>query len=454
MQKLIKSIFLLVLASLLLFSNIEAPSYIVNWKKSYNDTISYISLSGNGQELVVAWNNKTEVLNAFSETIFTYSFPSKLNIAKISNNTNYMVACISNACYLFKRGPTTYSLVKSVNFTSTVNDMDLSYDGSVIAIVTNDNKLHLLNSSGNYITSPKVTSGTPIRLVISGNSKFILIGMINNKISFYDNKGNLQWNKTLSASVKDMDISYKGDFMALGTSDNKVYFLYYDGTIIWNKNVTGLPYVISIDDLSKYVVVGTLSNYLYLYDNLGNLKYTEIFLNPINSLKISSNGKYFAVLDNGGNLYYYDENGSKLWTYRLSDLGKRLDLSYDGKIVIAFSQDNKVYYLTNIGEATITQTMTKTYTLVSNVTYTTYKNSTITKTYTATTTSISNVTYLFTVTATRSITKTTTENITYTTTVVQPLYENLTLVAVFVSIGIIFGIGLGYAISRLRRSYY
>jgi uncharacterized membrane protein len=110
--------------------------------------------------------------------------------------------------------------------------------------------------------------------------------------------------------------------------------------------------------------------------------------------------------------------------------------------------------LTNIGEATITQTMTKTYTLISNATYTTYKNSTITKTYTATTTSISNVTHLFTVTATRSITKTTTENITYTTTVVQPLYENLTLVAVFVSIGVIFGIGLGYAISRLRRSYY
>lgn len=447
MQRIIISVILILIASFSLFTSIESSSYILNWKKSYNNPISHISLSGSGKELLVAWNNKTEVLNNFSEVIFTYEFPAKISVAKISNNSNYIITCITSSCFLFKKSLNTYNFIKRVNFTASIVDMDISYDGSVIAIATNDNKLHLLNSSGFYITSPKILSSSPIKLVISGNSKFILVGMNNNKLALYDSKGNLQWEKTLNSLVKDMDISYKGDFIVLATTDFKIHFLYYDGTIIWSKNVIGLPYVISMDDYSNYIVVGTLSNYVYLYNNTGFLKHYEVLFNPINSLKISSNGKYFSVLDNGGGLYFY-ELGKKLWSYQLSDLGKKLDLSYDGSIVAAFSQDNKIFFFSVIFENTVTQTLTKTYTSTTSFYYTVYNTTTEYTTFLIYTTVTSPITSTRTVSYNTTITVS--YNTTITNTVTQPLYENLALVIVLISVGVIFGLGLGYAIGRVR----
>lgn len=188
-----------------------------------------------------------------------------------------------------------------------VRGIDLSYDGSLIAISLGDSQ-----SGGNA-------------------------GKQAEKVLLYGKNGELIWKKFLKDSpFQEIKFSHDNKLVAVGDTEGYVYLLdAADGREIWKKFTNGQVRAIRFYDDDSHILVGSGDDHVYLFDINGNKKWkTYVHSWPYGFIAATPGNDYSAAGGHVGFLHLLDRNGNDLWAYETDGGFRWAEIGPDASFVV------------------------------------------------------------------------------------------------------------------------
>jgi WD40 repeat protein len=101
-------------------------------------------------------------------------------------------------------------------------------------------------------------------VAVSSDGKYAVVGSIDDKVYYFDRKGNLLWSYKTNGEVFSVAISSDGSYVVAGGRDCKVYVLDRNGYLLWSYDTGGATgnyhnviWSVAISSDGRYIAVGT-----------------------------------------------------------------------------------------------------------------------------------------------------------------------------------------------------
>jgi len=147
----------------------------------------------------------------------------------------------------------------------TLSAIEISADGSTIAVATYDNDLHLLTRSGDLLWK-KIGKSIYKQIRISPDGSRITALSQNGNISYFSRKEGYLWDNTPGSPVLDFDLSQNGRFIIFGLADRSVHVLNEDAKPVTEVTIDSPVTYVSVSNTGKQFAALLVNNTILFYN--------------------------------------------------------------------------------------------------------------------------------------------------------------------------------------------
>ncbi len=224
------------------------------------------------------------------------------------------------------------SLSGSFNVGENVYCLDMSEDGSLLAIGTINGRFYLLNNKLRIMREESYDKSI-IKVAIS--KEYYALATIDGKLECYQ-ENSLLYDIKLGKTLNCLDISENGDILAC-YGDNLTLFI--NGKNYWSKVIS--PRDAALAQNSKYIAVANRDGNLSLYSKDGKLLWKKS-IKGARKVSISYDGEYITLC-NDNYLYLFDKDGNLIYERKVEEI-KDVEISKDGNYVLCALQNSLIFF--------------------------------------------------------------------------------------------------------------
>ena len=201
--------------------------------------------------------------------------------------------------------------------------LEMSTDGSVMAIATKDNRVALVSHSGEIKWTREFER--PIAAVdLSSLGNIVVVGLRTGEIFCLDEDGGELWSYNIHSRLDDIHLSKSGSYVVVGSRDTYTYFFDNTGLLLWRSKADSRIREVATSTSANYVVSASGSKDIFLHDNYssnmrGSVSWRHQLGGDITTLAISSDGHYIAAGATDNFFYYYDKLGKLHWKHSVEN---------------------------------------------------------------------------------------------------------------------------------------
>jgi len=282
------------------------------WSFQFGEEVEAVTISADGFYIAATsgWGTTRGVsvfnkLYSPSKTpLWSYDPSAGMYLAKLSSDGSRLAATTANVLYLFNTTNAAAPLLWSYNVGTFIRGLDLSSNGSIIAIGADGGNFMLFNDT---VSGPK----TPMWTV-----------------------------NTLDQGRKDVSVTPDGNYILAGS--DKLYMFNKSVTSpklsIWTYDVGDDIYSLTMTPDRDFIAFVDSDDYLYFYNKTNGILWSIDDFEP-RTVVMSSNGKYLALNDHD-EIQIFNGKSKRPITHKMPDsvsaMGNHqtIDMSDDGKYVV------------------------------------------------------------------------------------------------------------------------
>jgi len=242
-----------------------------------------------------------------------------LSVSAISKDGEKIVACSTKIFYLSKESATpiwSYDAQDNENPTT----IAISYYGDFFATGSSNGYLLFFNESESsplwkYLVGYIGDSVNSIDISYDGT--YLAVATEVNLFFFETNSSIPKWSYPIRQDI--VEITMDGELIITGGKNNLTIFSQSSSTPIWNYSFSSNIIDISVSDTGSSILVGCSNGLVYLFKDFQSFpNWSYSIAGSITDVAISSTGQYFAASDNNDDLYFFtNASSSPLWIYHL-----------------------------------------------------------------------------------------------------------------------------------------
>jgi len=349
----------------------NSPLWVLTANEDYEIDINAVDISSDGSYVVAGTeNNYISLIDKNGQYIWKYFADGAIYEVAISRDGQYIAAGgFDGTVYFFQRNGE--KIWESPG--GAIYELAMSDDGEYVAISRSSNSLvgfsrpctiECYNREGlkiwDYPTKDWVHS-----LDITSDGSYVAMGCGDGNAYLFNREGDLLWSFKTGDDVWSVAISPDGSYIAAGGDDEKVHLISKSGEEIWwspmyvyseyfqaNRGTQVLDVEI-VRDGSMVLAGGKGHNDLfYLYNATGYYAHLtceeDIF--GVRDIEVDDSGQYFVTYsptDDYDNIRVFDINGRNIWNFKTKDYQNCIGISGDGRYVVVGSNDGHIYFFSN-----------------------------------------------------------------------------------------------------------
>ena len=360
---------ILLVAILFSFSSANAEKE-PTWTYVSTDGITDVSISEDSGNISATYGKTVSLwLNHTSTPYNTKTVGQGITSMDMSSNGGYVVIAEESdaTLTLYEQGMKEWD--KSDFFLS-VNGVDITSDGSHIAVIDYRNVYYFGKSSNEEIWSANFVDDVMSSVAISSNSQYLAAGTEDGNVYVYDtSSSDYVWyhSGTLDGQIIDLDFSEDSDHLIVGTENGKVYiFASLDGVIEMEYAQPDEVTCVSGSLNSNYYAFGTDQGLVSVLDlSLDFTIWEKDIGGEITEVDFNGKGSYLVAGSTNKKLLLANiTNGDEIWRTTASGGITGVSMSYRGEnILVGTSEGLELYYeqqLDNQAPITVIESITPT----------------------------------------------------------------------------------------------
>lgn len=336
------------------------------WQRNIGNKVHSISISGDG-EYITATNDQGELFLFSKDSdieLWKFSIESGNLNAKISKNSEYIVARSGRNIFYFSKDSNTYQWKKQMS--NDINSYSICDDGRFVLVAMGKNATLITGNTGDIIRDYDIGDTIHGKAKISGDGNYIIatdgeiIHLSSSEIYFYStNSSTLLWKDSIRGGYLDVLISYDAEYILITqgywSSDtdywgNRIsgyhgnaYLYVKNGTKIWSKDVKAVTSWAITDDGNYIVIGGRDPLKLYFLKKSSNEPiWTNNYQHYIGISSISDDANIIVVGSDKGIIDVYDKSGKILWNRTVSEMKDGIFSDVIGKAKVSSNGKNIV----------------------------------------------------------------------------------------------------------------
>jgi WD40 repeat protein len=340
------------------------------WTYVSTDGITDVSISEDSGNISATYGKTVSLwLNHTSTPYNTKTVGQGITSMDMSSNGGYVVIAEESdaTLTLYEQGMKEWD--KSDFFLS-VNGVDITSDGSHIAVIDYRNVYYFGKSSNEEIWSANFVDDVMSSVAISSNSQYLAAGTEDGNVYVYDtSSSDYVWyhSGTLDGQIIDLDFSEDSDHLIVGTENGKVYiFASLDGVIEMEYAQPDEVTCVSGSLNSNYYAFGTDQGLVSVLDlSLDFTIWEKDIGGEITEVDFNGKGSYLVAGSTNKKLLLANiTNGDEIWRTTASGGITGVSMSYRGEnILVGTSEGLELYYeqqLDNQAPITVIESITPT----------------------------------------------------------------------------------------------
>ncbi len=201
--------------------------------------------------------------------------------------------------------------------------LEMSTDGSVLAVATKDNRVALVSHSGE-IKWTREFERQIAAVDLSSLGNIVVVGLRTGEIYCLDEDGGELWSYNIHSRLDDIHLSKSGSYVVVGSRDTYTYFFDNTGLLLWRSKADSRIREVATSTSANYVVSASGSKDIFLHDNYssnmrGSVSWRHQLGGDITTLAISSDGHYIAAGATDNFFYYFDKLGKLHWKHSVEN---------------------------------------------------------------------------------------------------------------------------------------
>jgi tricorn protease-like protein len=316
--------------------------------------LSSISLSSNGQEIVVGSNiGDVHFLSNTSEILWSIKLPGS-QLVKIIPNSSLIVAGSQEDMYSNKGDVRFFAFngsLRSLTHPGWVSILDVSGNPNKSVVGTKDGSVMFIAPDGTISQISKDPVEGPVAaLAVSSDGSTVGYSTWSLNKPHFIIAGKIFRDVITRNQVTSIALSSKGNFFALSDglgSNGTLYLKTSSGKILW-LNKTSLINYLRINSDGSLLITGTNEGYIHAYDRNGTLLWSYAADGPVTALSITPSATKIAAGTSNGSIYLLDNKGNILEDFHneetLFEGITLIDISPNGSAMIASLNKNEVLY--------------------------------------------------------------------------------------------------------------
>jgi len=190
--------------------------------------------------------------------------------------------------------------------------LDVSPDGSYVAVGCYDGSVYLINREGELVKKHQVP-GMVRWVKFSPDGKYLAFGPTDNGVDYFGlfevPSLKLVWEGFVGDWARTIDFSDDGSMIAVGSSNGVLSFFSIKGEKLWQASNGGLvPFLIGFDGKAERIATGGKGRTLIVYSPSGKTLWSRTVDHVIIAGKMAEDGSV-AIGTVGGYVYYFDGDG-------------------------------------------------------------------------------------------------------------------------------------------------
>ena len=190
--------------------------------------------------------------------------------------------------------------------------LDVSPDGSYVAVGCYDGSVYLINREGELVKKHQVP-GMVRWVKFSPDGKYLAFGPTDNGVDYFGlfevPSLKLVWEGFVGDWARTIDFSDDGSMIAVGSSNGVLSFFSIKGEKLWQASNGGLvPFLIGFDGKAERIATGGKGRTLIVYSPSGKTLWNRTVDHVITAGKMAEDGSV-AIGTVGGYVYYFDGDG-------------------------------------------------------------------------------------------------------------------------------------------------
>jgi WD40 repeat protein len=202
--------------------------------------------------------------------------------------------------------------VSNYNNTDVCWGLDITSDGSYVAVGCYDGSVYLLNQKGEMVKKYQA-SGAVRWLKFSPDNKYLAFGPTKGGPSYFGlfevPSLDLVWENIVGDWARTVAFSQDGNLVAVGSSNGAFNIFDSKGEKLWQNSNGGLvPFLVGFDKKMEKVATGGKGRNVVVYNISGGVLWNRIIDHVITAGNMAENGA-IAVGTVGGMVYYFNPDG-------------------------------------------------------------------------------------------------------------------------------------------------
>ena len=341
---------ILLVAILFSFSSANAEKE-PTWTYVSTDGITDVSISEDSGNISATYGKTVSLwLNHTSTPYNSKTLGQGITSMDMSSNGKYVVIAEESDATLTLYEQGTKEWDKSDFFLS-VNGVDITSDGSHIAVIDYRNVYYFGKSSNEEIWSANFVDDVMSSVAISSNSQYLAAGTEDGNVYVYDtSSSDYVWyhSGTLDGQIIDLDFSEDSNHLIVGTENGKVYiFASLDGVIEMEYAQPDEVTCVSGSLNSNYYAFGTDQGLVSVLDlSLDFTIWEKDIGGEITEVDFNGKGSYLVAGSTNKKLLLANiTNGDEIWRTTASGGITSVSMSYRGEnILVGTSEGLELYY--------------------------------------------------------------------------------------------------------------
>ena len=346
------TIVILFVATILSFSGVNAEEKEPLWTYSSVDSFTDISISEDSRNISATYGKTVSLwLNNTSTPYNSKTVGTAITSMDMSANGEYVVIAeeADATLTLYNKGSKEWD--KSDFFLS-VNGLDMTSDGTHIAVIDYRNVYYFSRLSNDEIWVDNFASDIMTSVAISSSSQYLAAGTEDGNVYVYDTSSqDYVWSHSgggINERITDIDFSVDSNYLVVGTEDGKVYvFASSDGDLQMNWGQPDKITCVSGSSNSSFYAFGTSEGLISVLDlNTGFSIWEKDIGGEITDIDFNGKATHLVAGSTNKKLSLTNvTDGDELW--RTTTIGEvtSVSMSYRGEnIAVGTSEGLELYY--------------------------------------------------------------------------------------------------------------
>ena len=352
MERTVSIIFFLC-SLIILFHNTSEAEKTPIWEWESQVPVNHVSISDNSRNISAVYSNSLSYWkNETSTPWLNETADTAISSMEASSEGKYVLIGEESEprITLWKEGNKEWS---TTDFLFTVKDLDITPNGSYLAVV-DFNNLYLFSKSSNQPLWSKYHEGQVMTAVaVSLEGEFIAVGTDGGKVFVYpfEEEGDLVLlhENAVDGAITGIDFSLNGDYIVFGTEEGKVYVYQTqgDGDPFFEHTQEHEVTSIICSSNNVHFAFGTSAGLLKVVNFTSNFLWQKDIGGSVSSISFNGKGNHVFAGSNSKILLLADAvSGEELWRTSVFDSINSVSSSFRGEnVIVATDKGLALYYV-------------------------------------------------------------------------------------------------------------